>query len=253
MNRNYELQERVKEVTRWSDKQTEKSKQRLVQAKQAQERADQRNREADGKLRDFNKHLRTEAKKIQATERTKAEKKYREESELYKAKLSLWTVVISAVLLAQTLGEVIMYSEICTDVLGWFGGIGKLIAGFFRLHYEALTGWSDGIAALLGSRIVAGIIAYILLVAIDIVLLFLLLAMTVAAHDRWCQMWLRYRNNKVDDIRRAVTVGIVAVSATVAVALWDSLPPPLDFNWMNWWMILALMLNVIYHKKIALV
>lgn len=251
MNRNYDLQERVKEVTRWSDEQTEKSKRRLARAKQVQEQADRRNKEADGKLRNFNQHLRAEAKKIQATERAKAEKKYREESELYKAKLSIWTAVIAAVLLAQTFGEVVMYGEIRTDVSDWFAGAGKLIAGFFRLHYEALTGWSDGIAALVGTGIVADIIAFILLAAMDIFLLFLLFIIISVAHDRWSQMWLWYRNNKVDDIRRAVTVGIVAVSATVAVTLRETLPPPLDFNWVNWWIILAIMLNVIYHKKIA--
>ena len=248
LNRNYELQERVKEVTKWSDEQIKKSKQRLARAKQAQEQADQKNRKADGKLRDFNKHLRTEAMKIQSAERAKAEKKYREESELYKAKLDLWTAAIAAVLLAQMLGDVIMYSEIRMDILEWFGGVGKLIVGFFYLHYEALNVWGGGLNTLIGSGIVAGVIAFILLAAI----VTFLFAVSGAAYDRWSQMWLWYRNNKVDDIRRAVTVGIVAVSATVAVALRESLSPPLDFNWMNWWIVFSVTINYVYHTKFAI-
>ena len=249
LNRNHELQERIKEVTRWSGEQTAQAKRRMAQAKQAQEEADRRNKEADGKLRDFSRHLRTEAKKIQMDEKAKAEKKYREESEIYKEKLSIWTVVIAAVLLAQTLGEVIMYSEIRTDVFDWFAGAGKLVGGFFRLHYDALTKWSSGIAALTGNEIVAGIIALLLLTVIDILLLFLLFVVISVAYERWSQMWLWYRNNKVDDIRRAVTVGIVAVSATVAVTLREVLPVPFDFNWINWWLLLAVGGNALYHYK----
>ena len=249
LNRNHELQERIKEVTRWSGEQTAQAKRRMAQAKQAQEEADRRNKEADGKLRDFSRHLRTEAKKIQMDEKAKAEKKYREESEIYKEKLSIWTVVIAAVLLAQTLGNIVIFDFIMSDVLDWLTNAGIIITGLFYLHHEAMSEWGGELTALTGNGMIAGGIAFVLLTVIDILLLFLLFVVISVAYERWSQMWLWYRNNKVDDIRRAVTVGIVAVSATVAVTLREVLPVPFDFNWINWWLLLAVGGNALYHYK----
>lgn len=247
LRENEKLKEQIAEVTKWSAEETERAERQLGLAQEIEERAGKRNAEAEEKIRDFKWHLRNEGIKIRAEENAKSVKQYQRKLEAHKAKLGLWTMVIAVVHFSQVLAIIISYDLLWQDVASWLAGIGKVVAGIITENGRALDLWSDELFRLIGSEIMATLIAMILLAMLDSVMIILAINGLHHAHDHWRQMWKRYENMKEKDVRLAVTVGIVAVAMSIAMVFRYLLPPPLDFNLMTWWIIFSVMLNFWYH------
>ena len=236
---NCELKERVQEVLTSTDKEMKKAKRMLAEAKETK-------RIAEKNQSEFNTHLRIKGERIRKKVFREAEQRYKNKLTIEKEKMGAWTNAIAVAYLILLMTVVIMFG-LLEDVAAWIEGIVGVAADFFAGSFNEFLGACDEWSAAIGNALIGYTLAALILIFVYGIAIAIVVAIFAFVWHKWSEMWTSTSNETDRAIRSAHIFGLLSVQGTVAMVLSQTLPSPLNFNFMNWWIVLFLMTVFVYN------
>lgn len=238
---NARLKDLVQEVTTSSDKKIKKARKMMDDAKA-------KTRIAEANQRDFNRHLHDESNRIRRNIRQQWDHKMSSELGFQKTKMTIWTNSLFACHICLLINYMVSF-DLMQDIINWISfvgyGVSEFISWTFSIIVQGVIQSDGSIVKMIVSKLMAVIFVIIIYGFIG----FVLLLLGAAVYEEWTPMWSRYGSSKEDmEYRAAHIFALLSIQGTIAAMLRVSLPPPWNFNFINWWLILFVITLEVYRK-----